>query len=45
MEFLPGIKDFRKVVTSSGVTFDHLIHILAEVVEGMSYLHAHDIIR
>jgi serine/threonine protein kinase len=45
MEFLPGIKDFRKVLTSSTITTERLVELLAEVVEGLAYLHAHDIIH
>ena len=45
MEFLPGIKDFRKILTSSKVDFGHLIEILAEIIDGMTYLHAHEIIH
>ena len=45
MEFLPGIRDFRKIVTSAKLDFTHLIELLAEIVEGLVYLHAHDIIH
>jgi HD superfamily phosphohydrolase len=45
MEFLPGIKDFRKVLTSPGLSIEQLVDLLAEVVEGLAYLHGHDIIH
>ncbi len=45
MEFLPDIKDFRKVLTTTSVTLERLIELISGVVEGIAYLHKNGIIH
>jgi serine/threonine protein kinase len=45
MEFLPGVQDFRRILTGATVPLERLIELVSEIVEGVAYLHKNEIIH
>lgn len=45
MEFLPGIRDLRGILTGTKVTLERLMELISDIVDGICYLHKNEIIH